>query len=133
MAQKIRTFLMFEGRAEEAMTLYASLFPDSRIVDIKRHGPEGPGTEGSVVQAVFQLAGQEYMCIDSFVKHGFTFTPATSLFVTCQSEDELKSLAGKLGEGGTLLMPLDKYPFAEKFTWLNDRFGVSWQLIFNPR
>jgi len=130
MAQKIRTFLMFEGKAEEAMTFYTSLFPDSRIVDVKRYGPEGPGKEGSVVQAVFQLAGREYMCIDSFVKHAFGFTPSTSLFVTCQSEDELKTLAGKLGEGGTLLMPLDKYPFAQKFTWLNDRFGVSWQLIF---
>ena len=130
MAAKIQTFLMFEGKAEEAMTFYTSLFPDSRIVDVKRYGPEGPGKEGSVVQAVFQLAGREYMCIDSFVKHAFGFTPSTSLFVTCQSEDELKTLAGKLGEGGTLLMPLDKYPFAQKFTWLNDRFGVSWQLIF---
>jgi len=131
MAQKIRTFLMFEGKAEEAMTFYTSVFADSRIVDIKRYGPEGPGKPGSVVQAVFELAGQEFMCIDSFVKHAFTFTPSTSLFVTCQTADELKTLAGKLGEGGQLLMPLDKYPFAGTFTWFNDRFGVSWQLIFN--
>jgi predicted 3-demethylubiquinone-9 3-methyltransferase (glyoxalase superfamily) len=128
MPQKIRTFLMFEGKAEEAMTFYTSLFAGSSIVDIKRYGPGEPGKEGSVMVATMALAGQEIMCIDSAVKHGFGFTPAMSLYVTCESENEIKSLAGKLGEGGMLLMPLDKYPFATRFCWLNDRFGVSWQL-----
>ncbi|HYC63976.1 MAG TPA: VOC family protein [Reyranellaceae bacterium] len=131
MAQKIRTFLMFEGKAEEALTFYVSLFADSRVIDIKRYGPQGPGKPGTVYQAVIVLAGQEFMFIDSAVKHAFGFTPAISLFVTCETADEIKTLAGKLGEGGMLLMPLDKYPFAEKFVWVSDRFGVSWQLIFN--
>jgi len=130
MSQKIRTFLMFDGRAEEAMSFYVSLFDGSRIVDIKRYGPEGPGKPGSVMKATVALAGQEFMCIDSAVKHAFGFTPSISLFVTCESETEIDRLAGKLGEGGMALMPLGKYPFATKFMWVSDRFGVSWQLVF---
>ena len=81
-----------------------------------------------MVQAAFTLNGQRFMCIDSSVKHGFTFTPATSIFVHTDSEAELDMLAAKLGEGGQVLMPLGEYPFSPKFTWLADRYGVSWQL-----
>jgi predicted 3-demethylubiquinone-9 3-methyltransferase (glyoxalase superfamily) len=68
------------------------------------------------------------MCIDSYVRHAFTFTPAISLFVTCQSEAEIDQLFARLSEGGQILMPLDAYPFSEKFAWITDRYGVSWQL-----
>lgn len=129
--QKVTTFLMFEGRAEEAMNFYTSLFPDSAILDISRYGAEGPGAEGSVIHATFTLAGQELMAIDSFVKHEFTFTPAISLYITCRSEDEIDELYAKLSEGGGVLMPLDAYPFSPKFGWVNDRFGVSWQLTLS--
>ena len=129
--QKITTFLMFEGNAEAAMSFYMSLFPGSKIVSIRRYGAEGPGPEGSVVHAVFSLNGQEFMCIDSPAKHGFTFTPAISLFVTCGSAAEVDSLFGKLSEGGQVLMPLDVYPFAQRYGWCNDRFGVSWQISFS--
>lgn len=125
---KITTFLMFEGNAEAAMNFYMSLFADSKVVSIQRYGKEGPGPEGSVVHAIFTLNGQEFMCIDSPAKHGFTFTPATSLFITCDSEAEVDSLFGKLSEGGQVLMPLDAYPFAKRYGWCNDRFGVSWQV-----
>lgn len=128
---KITTFLMFEGNAEAAMNFYMSLFADSKIVSIQRYGKEGPGPEGSVVHAVFTLNGQEFMCIDSPAKHGFTFTPATSLFVTCDSEAEVDTLFGKLSEGGQVLMPLDAYPFAKRYGWCNDRFGVSWQISYS--
>ncbi|MCX4696263.1 VOC family protein [Streptomyces sp. NBC_01408] len=128
MPQKITTFLMFEGGAEEAMTFYTSLFEDSEIVDISRYGPEGPGPEGTVLHATFALAGQRFMCIDSHVKHEFGFTPAVSLFVQCESEAELDRLYGALAEQGTELMPLGSYGFSPKFGWVNDRFGVSWQL-----
>lgn len=74
MTQKITTFLMFEGAAEEAMTFYTSLFDDAEILDITRYGSGGPGKEGTVQHATFSLAGQEYMAIDSSVSHGFTFT-----------------------------------------------------------
>jgi predicted 3-demethylubiquinone-9 3-methyltransferase (glyoxalase superfamily) len=126
--QKIKTFLMFEGRCEEAMNFYVSLFPDATVTSIRRYGKEGPGAEGSVMQAAFTVAGQTFMCVDSWVKHGFTFTPAMSLFVDCGNEAEIDGLFGRLSEGGQILMPLGNYPFSRKFGWLSDRFGVSWQL-----
>jgi predicted 3-demethylubiquinone-9 3-methyltransferase (glyoxalase superfamily) len=126
--QKIATFLMFEGQAEEAMNFYTSLFEDSEIISIKRYGPNEAGPEGSVLQASFSLNGQVYMCIDSHVKHAFTFTPAISLFVTCDSEKEIDRIFGQLSEQGQILMPLGAYPFSQKFGWTADRFGVSWQL-----
>jgi predicted 3-demethylubiquinone-9 3-methyltransferase (glyoxalase superfamily) len=124
----IDTFLMFEGAAEEAITFYVELFPDSKILDIARYGAEGPGPEGSVLRASFQLAGRTYQCIDSHVKHGFGFTPSVSLFVSCDTEEELDRLYAALAEGGTPRMPLGDYGFSRKFGWTDDRFGVSWQL-----
>ena len=127
-SQKITTFLMFEGRAEEAMTFYLSLFDDAEVLSISRYGADGPGKEGSVQQATFSLAGQPFMCIDSPMEHAFTFTPAMSLFVQCASEAELDRLYAALAEQGAELMPLGNYGFSTKFGWVNDRFGVSWQL-----
>jgi len=126
--QKITTFLMFEGKAEEAMSFYMSLFPDSEIKSISRYEDDDSGPAGTVRHATFSLNGQLFMCIDSPVNHGFTFTPAMSLYVTCETESEIDTLAAKLSEGGQVLMPLAAYPFSRKFTWLNDRYGVSWQL-----
>ncbi|WP_030205397.1 VOC family protein [Streptomyces sp. NRRL S-87] len=129
--QKITTFLMFEGQAEEAMTYYLSLFDDAEVLDITRYGPDTPGhgKEGTVQHATFALAGQQFMCIDSPAHHEFGFTPAVSLFVRCDSEAELDRLYAGLTEGGgATLMPPDSYGFSPKFAWVNDRFGVSWQL-----
>ncbi|MGW0480708.1 VOC family protein [Nonomuraea sp. NPDC003214] len=128
MSQKITTFLMFEGKAEEAMTFYVSLFDDAEIVAVTRYGPGGPGAEGSVLHATFRLAGQEYMAIDSAVRHDFTFTPSMSLYVQCESADEIERLYAALSEGGAALMPLGDHGFSKRFGWVNDRFGVSWQL-----
>lgn len=125
---KIMTFLMFEGRAEEAMNLYTSLFEDSGIASIDRYGPNEAGPEGTVRQATFTLRGQTFMCIDSAIQHSFTFTPSISLFVTCETEEEVENVFGKLSEGGQVLMPLEAYPFSRKFGWVQDKFGVSWQL-----
>jgi predicted 3-demethylubiquinone-9 3-methyltransferase (glyoxalase superfamily) len=124
----ITIFLMFEGKAEEAMNFYTSLFTDSAIKSISRYGENESGPAGTVRQAVFALNGQEFMCIDSFVKHGFTFTPAMSLFVRLDAESELDKLYAALSEGGQILMPLDAYPFSKKYGWINDKYGVSWQL-----
>jgi predicted 3-demethylubiquinone-9 3-methyltransferase (glyoxalase superfamily) len=126
--QKITTFLMFEGNAEEAMTFYLSLFDDAEVVSINRYGADGPGKEGTVQLATFTLAGQQYKCVDSPVHHEFGFTPAVSLFVQCADEAEIDRLYASLGEQGTQLMPLGSYGFSAKFGWVNDRFGVSWQL-----
>ncbi|MDA1658880.1 VOC family protein [Bacillus cereus group sp. TH153LC] len=126
--QKITTFLMFEGKAEEAMNFYTSLFDQSEIVSISRYDENGPGKEGTVIQATFTLHGQEFMCIDSYVNHNFTFTPAMSLYVTCNTEEEIETAFNKLAEDGAVLMPLGAYPFSKKFGWLNDKYGGSWQL-----
>lgn len=127
-SQKITTFLMFEGDAENAMTFYSTLFDDAEIVSIQRYGADGPGKEGSVQHATFSLTGEQFMCIDSPAKHAFGFTPAISLFVQCADEAEIDRLYTALAEQGTELMPLGDYGFSPKFGWINDRFGVSWQL-----
>jgi predicted 3-demethylubiquinone-9 3-methyltransferase (glyoxalase superfamily) len=124
----VTTFLMFEGKAEAAIGWYVSLIENSAILSIERYGPEGPGKEGSVVQAKFSLNGREFMAIDSPVKHQFTFTPAISLFVDCATAGEVDRLFAELSAGGQVLMPLDAYPFSKRFGWLVDKYGVSWQL-----
>jgi predicted 3-demethylubiquinone-9 3-methyltransferase (glyoxalase superfamily) len=126
--QKITTFLMFTGKAEEAMNFYTSLFPQSRVLRITRYGPNEAGAEGTVMRATFSLNGQEFMCIDSNAVHAFTFTPAMSLYVNCETEDEIARLYTQLSQGGQVLMPLERYPFSEKFAWVADKYGVSWQL-----
>jgi predicted 3-demethylubiquinone-9 3-methyltransferase (glyoxalase superfamily) len=128
---KVIPFLMFQdGKAEEAMNWYTSLIEDSEITSIVRYGANEPGEEGTVMQATFTLKKQEFMCIDSYVKHKFTFTPSFSIYVSCHTEEEIDELYGKLLEGGQALMPLSNYGFSKKFGWLNDRFGVSWQINF---
>lgn len=128
MTAKIRPFLMFEGRAEEALNFYISLFPNSAIADLHRYGPGQMGKEGSVYQARFTIGGQTLMCIDSPVKHGFSFTPSFSLFVEVDSEAELRRVFAALSEGGIVRMPLNNYGFSRLFGWTDDRFGVSWQV-----
>jgi len=125
---KLTTFLMFSGAAEEAMTFYMSLFPNSRIIALERYGPGEPGPEGTVKQAVFELNATRLMCIDSPVQHAFTFTPAMSLFIDCDDQNQLDTLFERLSEGGQTLMPLDSYGFSRKFAWVQDKYGVSWQL-----
>ncbi|ROR30592.1 putative 3-demethylubiquinone-9 3-methyltransferase (glyoxalase superfamily) [Mobilisporobacter senegalensis] len=132
--QKITTFLMFQDdNGEEAMNFYISLFDNSEIMNVTYYGANQSGKEGTVMHAIFSLNGQEYMCIDSNVKHEFTFTPAMSLYVTCDTKDEINKLFEKLSEGGKILMPLGEYPFSERFGWVNDKFGVSWQLTFGNK
>jgi predicted 3-demethylubiquinone-9 3-methyltransferase (glyoxalase superfamily) len=127
-ARSVTPFLMFEGCAEAALSFYITLFGGSAVEHIERYGPGEPGKEGSVKRADFRVAGQRLICIDSPIKHGFTFTPAVSLFVECDSASEFDAAFGRLSEGGAVLMPPGNYGFSEKFAWVNDRFGLSWQL-----
>jgi predicted 3-demethylubiquinone-9 3-methyltransferase (glyoxalase superfamily) len=126
--QKITTMLMFTGQAEEAIGFYTSLFQDSGVEFIQRYGPDYPGPDGQVVHSRFRLNGQLFMAMDSAVEQAFTFTPSISLFVDCSDESEIDRLYGALSAGGGVMMPLDTYPFATKYAWVQDRFGVSWQL-----
>ena len=123
----VTTQMMFDGRAEEAMSFYVSLFKGV-VTRIERYGPGELGKEGSVKRAEFTLGGHQLACIDSPVKHAFTFTPSISLFVECGSETEFDRAFAELSSGGAVLMPPNNYGFSAKFAWINDRFGVSWQL-----
>jgi predicted 3-demethylubiquinone-9 3-methyltransferase (glyoxalase superfamily) len=122
-SQKITPFLTFVGdqhaRAEAAMNDYVDLFENSSITAIQRRGPDGDGVEGTVQHAVFTLAGQAFMASDGGLEHGFTFTPALSFFVNCETQDEVDRLWEGLSAGG------------EKGVcgWLTDRYGVSWQVV----
>lgn len=121
MATSVRPFLMFEGQAEEAMQLYTSLFPGATMTIAARY-PE----TGKVMRGSFTVAGQEVQVTDSPIHHAFTFTPAASLFVECESEAELRRLADALR--AQEMMPIASYGFSQLFTWIADKFGVSWQL-----
>jgi len=131
--QKTATFLMFSGeqcgKAEEAIKFYTSLFPNSEIKNIEyfEEGELG-GNVGEIKNAVFTLSGQEYMAFDSAMAHQFNFTPSISIFVNCESEEEINLLHQKLIEGGAVMMPLDDYGFSKMFSWVADKYGVSWQL-----
>jgi predicted 3-demethylubiquinone-9 3-methyltransferase (glyoxalase superfamily) len=115
------------GKAEEAMTLYVSLFEDSRVMDVQRWGEDEPET--GIKQARFELAGREFMAMDSGLAHAFTFTPATSLYVELEDAAQVDAAFAELSSGGQVLMPLQAYPFSPRFGWCNDRYGVSWQLV----
>lgn len=128
----LNPFLMFcgeqHGKAEEAINWYCSIFPESRVVRIDHYGPDEDEPEGSVRSALFEVGGRPLMAIDSARPHAFGFTPALSLWVECSSAEEIERIAGTLGEGGAALMPLDHYGFSRQFSWVADRYGVTWQL-----
>ena len=115
--QKITPFLWFDHQAEEAMNFYASIFKNSKIGNVTRYGEAGPGPEGSVMTATFELEGQEFMVLNGGPQ--YKFTEAVSFFVNCNSQEEVNTLWEKLSEGG------EEGPCG----WLKDKFGLSWQII----
>ncbi|HYV43429.1 MAG TPA: VOC family protein [Myxococcaceae bacterium] len=122
-------FLMFhEGKAEEAINFYVSLFKGGELLELKKYGPNEVAPEGTVMRARFRVAGLTVMAMDSSVPHDFNFTPAFSLFLEVESEEELRRLAEKLSEGGRVFMPMAAYGFSRQFTWCSDKYGVSWQI-----
>lgn len=126
---QITSFLTFqENNAEEAMNFYVGLFENSKIIDIKRYGKDSPAKEGSIMMAKFELNGSQFACSDSYIKHEWDFTPGVSNWVNCKTDDELTKLFSKLSENGNIMMPPDNYGFSTKFAFVEDRFGVSWQL-----
>jgi predicted 3-demethylubiquinone-9 3-methyltransferase (glyoxalase superfamily) len=114
--------------AEHAMNFYISLFDNSKIIDIQRWGKDGPGKEGTIMAAIFELNGIRFICSDSPPIHKWDFTPAVSIYFESKNEEELERLFSKLSENGAVAMPLDNYGFSQKFGWVVDRFGFSWQL-----
>jgi predicted 3-demethylubiquinone-9 3-methyltransferase (glyoxalase superfamily) len=114
---RITPFLWFDGRAEEAMNFYVSIFRNSKVGTVSRYGDAGPGPKGSVMSATFTLEGQPFMALNGGPM--FTFSPAISFFVSCQTQAEVDDLWEKLSAGGE----------KSRCGWLKDKFGVSWQII----
>ena len=128
MAREAVTHLMFQGEAGAALEMYASIFPAFHLERIERWGTAQPGREGWVKMAHASLAGHRLMVIDSPVHHDFSFTPAMSLLVECETAEELDAAFDRLSAGGRVYMPVGSYGFSTRFGWCSDRFGVSWQL-----
>jgi predicted 3-demethylubiquinone-9 3-methyltransferase (glyoxalase superfamily) len=115
--QKITPFLWFDDKAEEAMNFYVSVFKNSRIVSVSRYGEGAPRPKGTVMTGTFELEGQKFMALNGGPH--FTFSPAVSFFVSCETQAEVDELWEKLSAGGEI----------QRCGWLKDRYGVSWQII----
>jgi predicted 3-demethylubiquinone-9 3-methyltransferase (glyoxalase superfamily) len=115
--QKIVPSLWFDFNAEEAIDFYMSIFKNSKIVNVSRYGEPGPGPKGAVMAMTFQLEGQEFFAINGGPQ--FPFTPAVSMFVNCESQQQVDELWEKLSTGGE----------KGQCGWLQDKFGLSWQII----
>jgi len=115
--QKITPFLWFNDKAEEAMHFYVSIFKNSKVGKVTRYGDAGPGAKGTVMSATFQLEGQEFFALNGGPQ--FSFTPAISFFVNCETQEEVNQLWEKLSAGGE----------TQRCGWLKDKYGLSWQII----
>ena len=115
--QKITPFLWFDGKAEEAMRFYVSIFKNSKVGAITRYGDAGPGPKGTVMVVTFQLDGQEFIALNGGPP--FTFSPAISFVVNCETQEEVDAFWEKLAEGGEKL----------QCGWLRDKYGLSWQIV----
>jgi len=129
--QKITSFLWFDDQAEDAVEFYKSVFKNSQGGESTHYSEAGAQVsgqpKGSVMTVPFQLYGQDFVALNGGPL--FKFNPSISFFVNCKTENEVQKLWDKLSEGGKALMPLDKYPFSEKYGWIQDKYGVSWQII----
>jgi predicted 3-demethylubiquinone-9 3-methyltransferase (glyoxalase superfamily) len=115
--RKITPFLWFDSQAEEAMNFYVSIFKNSRVGNVTRYGDAGPGPKGSVMSVSFELDGQPFMALNGGPL--FRFTEAISMFVNCDSQQEVDELWEKLSAGGE----------KSRCGWLKDKYGLSWQII----
>ena len=115
--QKIIPFLWFDGKAEDAMNFYVSIFKNSKVGRVSRYGDAGPGPKGAVMSCAFQLEGQDFYALNGGPQ--FKFTPAISLFVNCETQQEVDALWEKLSAGGR----------KDQCGWLQDKYGVSWQIV----
>ncbi len=117
MIQKITPFLWFDGKGEEAMLFYVSIFPNSKVKSVTRYGDAAPGQKGAMMMGEFELEGVEFYAMNGGPQ--FQFSPAVSFFVKCETQEEVDHYWGKLSQGGV----------EQRCGWLQDRYGVSWQIV----
>ena len=115
--QQITPCLWFDGKAEEAVNFYTSIFKNSKVGHMARYGDAGPGEKGSVMTAMFEIEGQEFLALNG--GPAFKFSPAISLIVYCKTQEELDAYWARLLEGGA----------PQQCGWLTDKLGVSWQIV----
>jgi predicted 3-demethylubiquinone-9 3-methyltransferase (glyoxalase superfamily) len=124
---KISPFLWFDSQAEQAAEFYTSLFDGGKIRSVSRFGEGAPAPAGTAMSVDFELAGQTFIALNGGPL--YRFTPAVSFLVACQTQDEVRSLWTRLAADGTPLMELGAYPFSELYGWIQDRYGLSWQVM----
>ncbi len=124
--RNIVPFLWFDDNIEEAIKFYTAVFNNSEIVHLHRYGEGGPKPNGTVMTGTFKLCGQDFYALNGGPM--FTFSPALSFFVNCDTPEETDTLWSSLAEGGKVFMDLGKHSFSEKYGWVQDKFGISWQL-----
>ena len=128
MRPTVTPMLMFKGNAEKAMTTYVSLFSNARIAQLLLYGPEDVGPEGTVMRGRMEIGAQNIYFLDTVQEHDFSFVPASTLWVCCETKAEMDDAFFKLSDGGQVITPIGSYPFNDYYGWVTDRFGVSWQL-----
>lgn len=121
----MRPFITIEKKAKEALDLYESTFPSFKLISVQKH-PEP--NESLIMLAVFSIEDQEIMISDSLISHDWSITPGISFFLELESEEFLTRYADSLSKTGKVMMPAGNYGFSSMFTWVEDGFGVNWQL-----
>lgn len=121
----MRPFITIEKRAQEALDFYENIFPSYSLISLNHHAEPH---QDLVMLAVFSIKEQEIMISDSFVSHDWGITPGISFFMDLDSEEELHIISKVLADGGKVHMPADNYGFSKQFVWVEDKFGVNWQM-----
>jgi predicted 3-demethylubiquinone-9 3-methyltransferase (glyoxalase superfamily) len=124
---KVKTHIMFQGDAQNAVNLYSSIFKDFKVGNLEYYGEGEQVAAGAFKLATVFFAGHEFIIFDSPPMHDFSFTPSMSIFVDFDMQDELEAAFTELSRDGKVMMPLDDYGFSKRYGWISDRFGVSWQ------
>ncbi|MEH7402950.1 VOC family protein [Gottfriedia acidiceleris] len=131
--QRITPFLTFSGNAEEAMNYYVRIFPNSKLVSLRRYTKDDRGVEGNILNGIIEILGQSFMVLDMDKESCPDFTWAVSFYLECKDDEEFEVIFGGLKSDGKVLMgPVEMNDFS-KVTWVTDCFGVTWQLVLRKK